>query len=117
MSGVSKAILAAALIAFGLVAGENLLTGTTGSTPFTAQAAVSDDQAIQEAALRARAVKTLQTLLEKQAAGSATSPATRPNCREQVWPYYSNECLVGRDGGAVRGTVRVVRAERPAGRS
>jgi hypothetical protein len=116
MLGFSKkAVLAAALIAFGLVAGENLITGTAGSAPFSAEAAVSDAPVIQDAALGDRAARTLQMLLEGPAAGASMAPATRPYCRDQAWPYYRNECLVGRDGKPVSGTVRIVRAERPAG--
>jgi hypothetical protein len=89
MSGISKPILAAALIAFGLVAGEDLARGLAAPGPFPAQVAVSDATAIEDAALRKRAARTLQILLEKQASGQA-APLARSKCDAQTWPYYSS---------------------------
>ena len=115
MSAIAKSVLAAALIAFGLVAGEDIARGTAAPAPFTAHEMASDDLAIREAALRERAVRTLQVLLEKQANGAAAAPvepAPAPKCRDQTWPYYTDDCLVHSPGAKVHGAVRIVRAER-----
>jgi hypothetical protein len=110
MIGISKAAGAAALIAFGLVVGEDIVRGTA-PTPFIAQEMASDDLAVQEAVLRERAVQTLKTLLEKRANGAADKPPARPTCHDQTWPYYSNHCLARSNGEPVYGAVRIVRAE------
>jgi hypothetical protein len=113
MSGISKAVVAAALIAFGLVVGEDIARGTA-PTQIVAHEMASDDLAVQEAALRERALRTLKTLLENRANGTTGEPPARPKCREQTWPYYSNHCLARSNGEPVHGTVRIVRAERSA---
>jgi hypothetical protein len=113
MSGTGKAVLAAALIAFGLVIGEDIARGTA-PTPFLAQDMASDALTVQEAALRERALRTLKTLLENQANGATAEPPDRPKCHEQTWPYYSNHCLARSNGEPVFGAVRIVRFERSA---
>ena len=113
MIGISKAVGAAALIAFGLVVGEDIVR-SAAPTPFIAHEMASDDLAAQEAALRERAVQTLKTLLAKRANDAADKPPARPTCHDQTWPYYSNHCLARSNGEPVHGAVRVVRAERAA---
>jgi hypothetical protein len=113
MTGISKAVGAAALIAFGLVVGEDIARGTA-PTQIVAHEMAGDDLAVQEAALRERAVQTLKTLLEKRANDAADKRPARQTCNHQTWPYYSNHCLARSNGEPVHGAVRIVRAERAA---
>ena len=111
MTGISKAVGAAALIAFGLVAGEDIARDTA-PTQIAAHEMATDGLAVEEAALRERALRTLKTLLENRAHGVTGEPPARPKCHEQTWPYYSNHCLARSNGEPVFGAVRIVRAER-----
>jgi hypothetical protein len=113
MSSISKAVVAAALIAFGLVVGEDIARGT-GPTQIAAHETATDNLTVEEAALRERALRTLKALLENRANGAADKPPARPTCHEPTWPYYSNHCLARSNGEPVSGAVRIVRAERSA---
>jgi len=118
MAGISKGMVGlAALVAFGLVIGENVATGWSQSTASATQtqSVASDREVLRDAMLRARAVDTLRALLaRRQAVREAHRPANMPQCREQSWPYYSGECLVASDG-RVAPVARVIPIDRPAG--
>ena len=118
MIGISKGMVAAAaVIAFGLVAVEDMAKGSAkpASAHTQSQSSVSDSTVIEQSVLRERAAATLRTLLEQQQADrAATKPAERPKCSEQSWPYYTDNCLARPDGAEPRRVVRVVLVDRQA---
>jgi hypothetical protein len=113
--GISKGmVVAAAVIAFGVVTVEDIAKGLISAPSFSeARAATTDDAVVQNGALRRRAAESLRVLLEQQASerGAQVSAASH-KCREQSWPYYSGDCLVRRDGGRVAPVARVIGIDR-----
>jgi hypothetical protein len=109
-------VIAAAAIAFGIVAVDDVTRSLVPAASSTeALSATTDGVAVENALLRRRATETLRILLEKQQ-GDATPklPALSQKCREQSWPYYSDECLVRSDGTRVAPAARIVAIDRPA---
>jgi hypothetical protein len=116
MIGISKGMVAvAALVAFGLVTVDDMAKGLAQPAQALTQTedAEHDDMVVRNAVLRERAATALRTLTEKQeAAPKAAEPAEQSRCRDQVWPYYSNACLVRRDGTEPKVAIRVVQLDR-----
>jgi hypothetical protein len=110
MAGVSKTMVAvSAVIAFGLVTVDDMAKGVAKPVA-QSQAATSDDIVMRDGILRARAAAALRSLTDRQQANSET--VARPKCGEQIWPYYSNDCLALRDGAKPSPTIRLVRVDR-----
>lgn len=109
-------VVAAAVIAFGIVSVDDATKGFTTTPTFSfteAQAATTDDVVVREGALRRQATETLRILTEKQESGRAPgASAVSQECRDQSWPYYSGNCLVRGDGTDVAPAARIVRADR-----
>lgn len=109
-------VVAAAAIAFGLVAVEEMAKAPISGASFTdARTATTDDAVVQNGALRRRAAETLRALIERQdGARTPGFPALSQKCRDQSWPYYSGDCLVRSGGTEITPPVRIVRVDRPA---
>jgi hypothetical protein len=119
MIGISKGMVAvAALVAFGLVTVDDMAKGLAQPAQAFTQSedAEHDDLVVRNGVLRERAATALRTLTETQeAARKAAEPTEQSTCRDQVWPYYSNACLVRRDGTEPRAVIRVVQIDRLGG--
>jgi hypothetical protein len=70
---------------------------------------VSEEAPADMTELNQRARTVLRNLMERQEANAASSLA---RCQNQVWPYYSVECLSSNTGASLRAPVRVVGADR-----
>jgi hypothetical protein len=100
-------VAVSAVIAFGLVTLDDMTKGV--AKPIAqSEAAASDDIVVRDGILRARAADALHSLSDKQA---QSEPTTGPKCSEQIWPYYSNDCLGFRADATPSATVRVVRVD------
>ncbi len=119
MFGINSGMVAvAAVVAFGFVTVDDAAKSwAQPAQAFTRnQDGTSDSTVVQNGILRERAAAALRALTEKQDVNrTAAEPVERPNCHDQSWPYYSNDCLVWVDGTEPAAVIRVVQIDRRAG--